>query len=132
MIDWHKYPSFDPGDFCCPCGCGFCDVDEDLLVVLTDLEQWSGGKVLVAPGNRCKKYNALGGGSKTSWHTKGGAADIDVKGRSAHEVYDYLTAKYPDKYGIGYYNIIEDGVEKEWVHVDIRPTAVRWQKIGSR
>lgn len=105
---------------------------EELVVVLADLEQWSGGTVDIAPGNRCEWFNLQAGGSKTSWHMKGGAADIDVSGKTAREVYDYLSVKYPDKYGLGYYNIIDNGHEKEWVHIDVRPQAARWTRVGSR
>lgn len=58
------------------------------------------------------------GGSPTSRHMYGIAADFHVVGVAHKTVYDYLNKKYPNKYGIGLYS---------WgIHFDSRPTKSRW------
>ena len=110
---------FDSSEFRCHCGtCGFDVVDSELLVVLEDLRETYGQPVTVTSGCRCQRHNKKIGGAPESYHTKGMAADIQVRGLSSAKVYQYLTGKYPDKYGIGYYH--------SWVHIDVRPKKSRW------
>ena len=117
---------FDSSEFACRCGCGFDDVSPELIKVLEDLRTTYDRPITITSGCRCEAHNKkVGGAQKTdkspgSQHLYGTAADIKVEGMSPAKVYQYLQYKYPNKYGLGLY--------KSWVHVDVRPTPVRWVK----
>lgn len=112
---------FKREEFACKCGCGFDTVDVDLLPILIDLRSKFKSPVIITSGCRCYEYNRKVGSKYSSQHTKGKAADITVKGYSPEQVYDYLTAKYPNKYGFGLY--------KTFVHVDSRDVKARWSSV---
>ena len=113
---------FDSAEFACKCGCGFDTVSIELLDVLEDLRQVWDQPIKINSGCRCEKHNESVGGTPGSYHTKGMAADIVVCGVSPAKVYQYLTGKYPDKYGIGLY------INR--VHVDVQKLKHRWTKGG--
>lgn len=82
------------------CKCGKCDpilVDEDLVAWLQQLRDHFGKSVNINSGYRCAAHNASPkvGGSKSSHHVKGMAADIRVEGILPSEV-----AKYAESIGI--------------------------------
>lgn len=111
---------FKRKEFECRCRCGFDIVDYELVEVLEALRDHLDMPVIITSGNRCNKHNSRIGGSINSFHLHGQAADILVRGAKTSEVYEYLTTKYPDKYGIGVYD--------SWVHIDVRPNKARWDK----
>jgi len=113
---------FDREEFACPCNCGFAVVDAELLAVLEDLREVYATPIKINSGCRCEKHNKAVGGEDGSKHMQGIAADIVVSGVSPAKVFQYLTGKYPGKYGIGHY-------PAGWVHVDVRPTQARWVKV---
>ena len=82
------------------CKCGKCDpilVDDQLINWLQKLRDHFGKSIHVNSGYRCKTHNASAkvGGSPTSHHVKGMAADIRVEGITPEEV-----AKYAESIGI--------------------------------
>ena len=82
------------------CKCGKCDpilVDDQLIVWLQKLRDHFGKSINVNSGYRCKTHNASPkvGGSPSSHHVKGMAADIRVEGITPEEV-----AKYAESIGI--------------------------------
>lgn len=82
------------------CKCGKCDpilVDEALVTWLQKIRDHFGKSVNINSGYRCAKHNAdpKVGGSPTSHHVKGKAADIRVEGITPAEV-----AKYAESIGI--------------------------------
>ena len=111
---------FNRAEFACGDGCGFSTVDAELIGVLEDVRERFDGRVRVTSGCRCPAHNRRVGGAADSEHTRGTAADIIVDGVSAAVVYDYLTNKYPGRYGIGKYTT--------WTHIDVRPRFARWIK----
>jgi uncharacterized protein YcbK (DUF882 family) len=113
-------PHFSREEFACACGCGFAAVDHELLWVLEDVRTTYGKPVHINSGCRCKEHNARVGGEEDSQHMKGTAADITVEGLSPAKVQQYLTSKYPGRYGIGSY--------KNFTHIDVRPRMARWAK----
>jgi len=115
-MKWNK--GFRRSEFACRCRCGFDTVDVETYDVLVDVRAWAGASVHICSGCRCLKRNAQIGGSAKSKHMEGRAADIKVEGKTPQQVYEYLTNKYPDKYGIGQY--------KTFVHIDTR-TGI-WRK----
>lgn len=111
---------FKREEFQCSCGCGFATVDIELIEVLEDLRNTYATPIKINSGCRCLLHNMTVGGEPHSKHTQGIAADINVVGVSPAKVVQYLTGKYPDKYGIGEY--------ASWVHIDVRPNKARWKK----
>ena len=82
------------------CKCGKCDpilVDDQLIAWLQKIRDHFGRSVNVNSGYRCKTHNASPkvGGSPSSHHVKGMAADIRVEGITPEEV-----AKYAESIGI--------------------------------
>ena len=82
------------------CKCGKCDpvlVDEDLVAWLQRIRDHFGKSVNINSGYRCAAHNASPkvGGSPSSHHVKGKAADIRVEGITPEEV-----AKFAESIGI--------------------------------
>lgn len=109
---------FKRSEFACKCGCGFDTVDVDLLPILIDLRNHFNSPVHINSGCRCYPYNRRIGSKDSSQHTKGKAADVRVDGYTSSQVHDYLTTKYPKRFGIGLY--------ENFVHVDSRNIRARW------
>lgn len=87
------------------CNCGKCEtpeIDKELLAILDDVREWSGGPVFITSGYRCPEYNKKIGGAARSKHLLGCAADIVCKRKLPKQVYDYLNAKYPNYLGLAY------------------------------
>ena len=82
-------PYFKREEFACKCGCGFDTVDAVLLEALTAIRSHFNQPVVVTSGCRCEAHNTRVGGSKSSQHKKGRAADIKVKSTSPALVADY-------------------------------------------
>lgn len=85
--------------------------------------------VHINSGYRCSAHNADEGGSATSAHLLGMAADFwmeyvysgGVRSKvSDDSIADYLELTYPNEYGIGRYS--------GRTHIDTRPVAARWDK----
>lgn len=103
------------------CKCGKCDpvlVDEDLVAWLQQLRDHFGKSVNVNSGYRCAAHNASPrvGGSKSSHHVKGMAADIRVEGITPVEV-----AKYAESIGIQ-----RIGLYDNFVHIGSDPSHRFW------
>ena len=113
---------FRRDEFVCQCGCGFAEVDGELVAVLEDVRSYFGKPVIINSGCRCPEHNRSEGGAEHSRHLTGKAADIRVRGFSADAVATYLETKYPGKYGIGRYF--------GRTHIDVRPGMARWDKRG--
>lgn len=88
--------NFKVGEF--DCKCGQCDrvlVDEDLVKWLQLIRDHFGGSVHVNSGYRCPEHNKKVGGSATSHHMRGMAADIRVQGATPTQV-----ARYAESIGV--------------------------------
>ena len=99
-----------------------CDrilIDTELVEVLEDVRTYFNNPVIITSGYRTPEYNKKVGGVKNSQHTKGTAADIKVKTVQAKAVQNYLSKKYPNKYGIGRYN--------NFTHIGVREKKARWR-----
>ena len=104
------------------CKCGKCDpilVDEALVTWLQKIRDHFGKSVNINSAYRCEKHNAdpKVGGSKTSHHLKGKAADIRVEGVVPLEV-----AKYAESIGIQ-----RIGLYDTFVHIGSDPTKKFWK-----
>ena len=104
------------------CKCGKCDpilVDDALIAWLQKIRDHFGKSVNVNSGYRCKTHNASPkvGGSPTSHHVKGMAADIRVEGITPEEV-----AKYAESIGIQ-----RIGLYDNFVHIGSDTTKKFWK-----
>ncbi|HDX6471612.1 TPA: DUF882 domain-containing protein, partial [Escherichia coli] len=93
---------FSRKEFKCKCGkCDYDTIDAELLVILEDVREHFGKPVIINSGNRCPTHNKNVGGAANSYHVRGRAADIVIKGVSPDIVHAYLDGKYPTQYGLG-------------------------------
>jgi uncharacterized protein YcbK (DUF882 family) len=103
------------------CSCNQNTVDAELITILEIVSKHFGQRVHVNSGNRCLKYNrTLPGSNDTSQHLLSKAADIRVENVLPVIVYNFLTIRFPRRYGFGLY------VKDRFVHVDSRSIAARW------
>jgi uncharacterized protein YcbK (DUF882 family) len=118
--------NFSRHEFACKCGCGFDGIDMDLvrsLQVLRDLlPPLANGRrrrIMLNSGCRCEAHNRRSGGSPTSRHLRGQAADIRAEGMKPAELYRYACkVRRFERGGIGLY--------PTFLHVDVRATRGRW------
>ena len=115
--------NFTVKEFCCK-GNGCCStakIDTALVDHLQKIRTHFKAPVTINSGYRCAKHNKSVGGASGSYHTKGQAADIAVKGVKPAEV-----AKYAESIGvlgIGLYETDKDGY---FVHIDTRTSKAFW------
>lgn len=118
-------------ELACHCGCGLDSMDCETVCVVQDLCDFftimKGKKVtlIITSAARCFEYNRKPvseggpGSNDNSQHPRCRAMDIKIVDVSPDEVYDYLIAKYPNKYGFGKY--------ATFIHVDTRTNGpARW------
>lgn len=110
---------FSSLEFACKCGCGSANVDAALVQALETLRAKIGHAITINSGLRCVKHNQRCGGSPSSQHLFGRAADIAVAGMTGEELYRYART-IPAFRGFG--------VAGGWLHVDVRAgAAARWR-----
>jgi hypothetical protein len=84
--------------------------------------------VTVSSGYRSPKLNVAIGGSSTSHHTKGQAADIEIVGISNYELASYISQNY--KFTQVILEFYTPGIEDSgWVHVSYDPKDLRGQTL---
>lgn len=105
---------FKPDEFKCKCGQCNCDgsIHPKLAEWLDRLREYVKRPVIITSGIRCREHNAVVGGSKTSQHLTGCAADLLVRGRTPEQVAlaAMRVAPHDQSTGVGIY--------KGWVHLD--------------
>lgn len=110
---------FRRSEFACHCGCGFDDVDPQLIAVLevirADLDD---RPMTILSGCRCPEHNEAVGGARNSQHLYGKAADIKVEGVMATRVANVVDAIWPNELGLGRYGT--------FTHIDVRGGKARW------
>lgn len=79
---------FERYEFACPCGCTAQMIDPELVQKMQTIRTKLGKAIKVTSGYRCVKHNAdpKVGGSRTSRHLYGIAADWRTKDRSVNPV----------------------------------------------
>lgn len=95
-------------------------IDDELIYLLQGIRNHFRRPVVITSGYRTAAYNKAIGGSASSNHTKGLAADIQVKG-----VHPVLVAMYAEELragGIGLYAYSDGG----FCHIDTRAVKYRW------
>lgn len=116
-----KYVSknFKVREFSCKDNSDPVFISSELVEVLQDVRNYFGRAVNINSAYRNPTHNKKVGGVINSYHLYGMAADIVVSGVPAHNVYNYLIRKYPDKYGVGRY--------ETFTHIDVRAARARWK-----
>ena len=107
--------NFKVSELDCKCKDSTCDevlIDTRLVDILQQIRDHFGVSVHVNSGYRCESHNAAVGGSKTSHHMRGMAADIRVKGVAPAEV-----AKYAESIGVKRIGLYEGDAEGNFVHI---------------
>lgn len=123
--------NFKVNEFSCH-GSGCCSVtkiDEKLVQYVQAIRDHFGVPVTITSAYRCKKHNKKVGGTSSSNHVKGMAADIQVKGITPAEV-----AKYAESIGILGIGLYETKTDGYFVHIDTRTKKSFWygQKQAKR
>lgn len=118
-------PGFAVREFRCRDGTDTIMIDEGLVVLLQCIREHFGKAVTVTSGYRTAAHNTAVGGSKSSQHLLGRAADIQVAGVSPDAVAAYAESLMPTWGGVGRYPV-KAGRAKGWVHVDTRANKSRW------
>ncbi len=118
-------PSFTVREFRCRDGTDTIMIDEGLVVLLQCIREHFGKAVTITSGYRTAAHNTAVGGSKSSQHLLGRAADIQVAGVSPDAVATYAESLMPTWGGVGRYPV-KAGRAKGWVHVDTRANKSRW------
>ena len=113
-------------EFACKDGSDEIYIDSRLVDYLQRIRNWAGHPIVISSGYRTPEHNAKIGGSKTSYHTKGRAADIYVKDRKKSI---YEIARYAQAIGVPG---IEENKDSNYVHIDTRPDKYYWIHEGSR
>jgi hypothetical protein len=106
------------------CKCKRCDevlLDSELVELLQKIRDHFGVPVNVNSGYRCKAHNKEVGGSTSSHHVRGTAADIRVEGVEPKEV-----AKYAESIGIQRIGLYEGDQEGNFVHIGSESTKKFW------
>lgn len=105
-------------------------------LMLQKIRNHFGAPVIVNSGFRCEKLNQAIGGSVTSQHMKGEAADFRVLGIDLQEVFDWICQDS----GILFGQLILEGIvanQPSWIHISLgapwRPAeksrqALTWDK----
>lgn len=120
-------PHFSESEFTCDCGCKTTFVEPRLLNALEELRTLINRPIKILSGFRCVKSNQEVGGTKSSQHMYGKAADIVIKDFSVPQMYE-AALQINDFFegGIGVYP------ENGFIHVDVRLTKARWGRIKKK
>lgn len=97
-----------------------CKVDMSLIDKLQNIRNYFGQPVNITSGYRCPSYNAKIGGATNSYHTKGQAADMYIKGLDPELVGLYAQVVLGMK-GIGIYH------DDLFCHLDTRTSVFYWR-----
>lgn len=91
-------------------------VATELLDVLETIRSYFNAPIIINSGYRTPSWNAKTGGAPNSYHCKGMAADIVVKGHSSREVATYAN-KIMEQGGVIRYT--------NFTHIDVREEKYR-------
>ena len=109
-------PHFKASEFQCKDKTEELLVAQDLLNILEEIRKHFDTPVIINSGYRTPSWNSKVGGTPNSYHCKGMAADIVVKGKSSKEVARYANS-IMEKGGIIRYT--------NFTHIDVREKKYR-------
>ena len=104
---------FNRDEFMCHCGCGRNKTEDTLLDFLDEARDYSALPYRINSGYRCPTQNLVVGGSQTSSHLKGMAADIACPNSRDR----YLIIN-----GLLFCGISRIGIAPTFIHVDMDGT----------
>lgn len=114
--------NFKLSEFDCKCSrCSKVLLDTKLIELLQKIRDHFGASINVNSGYRCSAHNKEVGGSSSSNHVKGTAADIRVKGVEPRDV-----AMYAESIGIKRIGLYEGDKEGNFVHIGSGTTKKFW------
>lgn len=115
---------FERYEFACPCGCTAQMIDPELVQKMQTIRTKLGKAIKVTSGYRCVKHNAdpKVGGSRTSRHLYGIAADWRTKDRSVNPVALGIIAAAQGFGAVGIYWHDKAAI----VHTDTRGGKATW------
>ena len=103
---------------------GVLKLQKLIEAVLDPLREWWGGPIKVNSGYRCEALNEAVGGSDTSQHRLGEAADITVGTKKGNKkLFEYIKDNLPFDQLINESNF-------SWVHVSYREGRLRKQVLA--
>ena len=122
-------PAFRVREFRCRDSTDTILIDESLVVLLQCIREHFGKPVTITSGYRTAEHNAAVGGSKSSQHLLGRAADFYVEGVPVATVAAYAETLLPGRGGIGRYpkDAAHPSRKTGWVHIDTRTNKSRWK-----
>ena len=121
-------PAFRVRELRCRDGTDAVLIDEELVIVLQCIREHFGRPVHITSGYRTAAHNTTVGGSKSSQHLLGRAADLWVEGTTVEAVAAYAESLLVNRGGIGRYpkDARHPSRTTGWVHIDTRPNKSRW------
>ena len=110
--------NFKVQEFACQDGSDTIFISSALAQVLQQIRAHFGKAVVINSAYSTESHNRAVGGSPTSQHLYGLAADIAVQGVTPAAVADYAETLLPGTGGVGRY--------PGFTHVDVRKKMARW------
>ena len=122
-------PAFRVREFRCRDGTDTILIDEGLVVLLQCIREHFGKPVTITSGYRTASHNTRVGGSRSSQHLLGRAADFYVEDVPVATVAAYAETLLPGCGGIGRYpkDAKHPARKTGWVHIDTRAGKSRWK-----
>jgi len=111
-LDEQITPNFKRSEFACSCGCGFDDIDFNLVKKLQAVRDEIGQPIKITSGCRCPAKNEEVGGKLFSAHLSGFAADISCTHSHKRMTLLPVLCKL----------LRRVGPKGSFIHVDIDPT----------
>jgi len=111
---------FSRHEFACRCGCGFENIDMNLVAILENIRNALRSPIIITSGCRCEKHNEKAGGKPDSSHLKGKAVDIFI--RDSCERFKCVAMAIEG-------DVKRVGIAKNFIHLDIdgsKPQKVLW------
>ena len=114
---------FTADEFRCGCGCGLLNIEQPLLCACGQLRRIVERPIHVVSGSRCPWHNQYVGGSQTSLHMAGMAADIRCPSMPFPAFVMACLAIHPE-----YIRGVGLTFDSETIHIDLRYKPKLWYR----
>ena len=116
---WDDVEHFKVSEFACKCGCGFKNINLELVKVLEDIRSYFGDKpIIITSGCRCATHNKKVGGVEGSRHVLGKASDFYIQGVNVNNTLQYCKQLVAN--GTLRYTYTNSSNMNGVVHIDIK------------
>jgi len=109
--------NFSRKEFACKCGCGFADINPDIVTIAQAIRDKVEEPVIVSSGCRCKTHNKRVGGVHNSPHLTGMAADFRCKS-GAVKIFSAIKAM-TDAGELPKWGYCKRYIKQNFVHIDV-------------